>query len=150
MAPSHIATMKLHGASSLASFILTSTLLVPHALANVEKVIFKAPGQEKAVFDAPGTDDVSQHTLRRAAWYLADLPKLTHTNFTLNADIEAGFPNASFPDGPATWMLLEDLNPGQRYEARVSWPATVRERHLSLPLWLVLHDHHEMAETVLV
>lgn len=119
--------MKLNGLSMLSSLIISFALLIPQAVANTEKVIFKAPTpDEKTTFDAPGTEDVSQYTLRRLAWYLADLPKLTHDNFTLDTHIERGFSNASFPSGPETWVLLDDLNPGTRYEARVCWAATVR------------------------
>lgn len=119
--------MKLNGLSALASLIISSALLIPQAVANTEKVIFQAPTpNEKTRFDSPGTEDVPQYALRRLAWYLADLPKLTHDNFTLDTHIERGFPNASFPSGPETWVLLDDLNPGRRYEARVCWAATVR------------------------
>ena len=108
--------MKPTSLSTLAALIATYALLIPHALANTEKTIFIAPDVEQ----------VPQYTFRRAAWHLGDLPKLTHANHTLSTNISADFPNASSPSGPETWLLLDELKPGKRYEARLSWAASVR------------------------
>lgn len=108
--------MRLNGLLALASLLITYASLIPSALANTEKAIFVAPGAE----------EVPQHTARRSAWYLAALPRLTHREFTARVELDRGFPNGTSPFGPETWFLLEDLKPGKRYEARISWAATVR------------------------
>lgn len=107
--------MKPTSLSALTFLIATYALLIPCALANVEK----------AIFIAPGVEQVLQYTASRATWHLGDLPKLTHANHTLQTNITTGFPSASLPSGAETWMLLDELTPGKRYEARICWPATV-------------------------
>lgn len=108
--------MRLNGLFALTSLLITYASLIPGAVANTEK----------AIFIAPGVEEVPQHTARRSAWYLAVLPKLTHREFTVRVELDRGFPNGTSPFGPETWFLLEDLKPGKRYEARISWAATVR------------------------
>ncbi len=82
------------------------------ALANVEKAIFLGP--------PPVSSQLSSEAL-------ADLhiDTLTPDNWSLRTRLKAGFPSASHPHGKATWLLLDQLAPGQRYEVRVCWPANV-------------------------
>lgn len=81
-------------------------------LANVEKTIFIAPESIPIPAHQPSLDDLGLERLSPA------LPSIrTHMNVS--------FPSEFAPEGVESWILLEDLNPGQRYEVRVCWLATV-------------------------
>lgn len=81
--------------------------------ANTEKVIFLGP-------DTPSTPR------QKASIEALHLDTLTPTQgqCRLRTHLEAAFPTAEHPYGPATWLLLDRLAPGRRYEARVCWTAT--------------------------
>lgn len=89
--------------------------------ANVEKAIFVA-GQTAtggAEYFYSGLADV--------------LPRLTPNLNAWRTDLPAAFSWAEgFPDNGTTWMILGDLNAGQRYELRVCWTATVRPNSIVL------------------
>ena len=94
------------------SSLFAILLLIPWAVANVEKTIFIAPDPMP----------IPRHHLTLSA---PNIHSLAHNNTFLRTHIKAGPASASFSTGMATWLLLRDLNPGQRYEVRVCWAATV-------------------------
>lgn len=93
-------------------FILTAIIFAGMVLANVEKSIFIAPESIHVPAEQPTLDDLG---LERLAPHLPSIR--THLN--------ASFPSKAAPSGAESWILLEDLNPGQRYEVRICWLATV-------------------------
>jgi hypothetical protein len=92
------------------------SLFITSVLANTEKTIFLGP------------DPIS---VTGAHSTLSNLPldTLTPSNGALRTKLSAQFPTAEDPEGSATWLVLDKLNPNQRYEVRVCWPATVRLTH---------------------
>ncbi|KAL2265510.1 hypothetical protein VTJ83DRAFT_6610 [Remersonia thermophila] len=91
-------------------FLVTLLALIAHVLANTEKTIFLGPDPNAA--SVP--EDLSAlhlDTLAPDAW-------------SLRAQLRAEFPSPEHPQGAATWIVLDGLTPGQRYEVRVCWPAT--------------------------
>ncbi|KAL4967991.1 uncharacterized protein BDV14DRAFT_168828 [Aspergillus stella-maris] len=96
--------------------ILITLLLAFSAYANVEKTIFLAPPASSL----PGTDIVPDDLL-------VGLQRLTHSDGFLRTKLNASFPNPEDAEdrGTDSWFFLEGLNPGQRYEVRVCWLATV-------------------------
>ncbi len=86
-------------------------LLCSIAYANVEKVIFVAPAAE------PFPTDASIDNLLLAT--------LSEGEPSIRTYLNASFPTESAPKGNETWMLLEGLAPGRRYEVRICWLATV-------------------------
>jgi hypothetical protein len=98
-------------------------LLVASVLANTEKTIFTAPDALSFTDSNPSLD-------------VLQLQSLTHLTSTLTTSLDVLFPSGDAPQGSDHWFLLRDLNPGQRYELRVCWPAVVcsssaRERSTS-------------------
>ena len=88
-------------------------LLVASVHANTEKTIFIAPDALSFTDSNPGLD-------------VLQLQSLTHESSTLTTSLDVLFPTQDAPQGSDHWFLLRDLNPGQRYELRVCWPAVVR------------------------
>lgn len=80
------------------------------AIANVEKVIFSAPPAQTAV-----RDESINNLL---------LDSLEPDNLVLRTFVNASFPTTEQPKGQVTWLILQNLNPGQRHEVRVCWVAT--------------------------
>lgn len=80
--------------------------------ANTEKVIFTAP--DNVVFGdvRPNLSDLRLDTF-------------TPTKLALRTALPVAFPTEQEPRGLQSWYLLENLTPGQRYEVRICWPATV-------------------------
>lgn len=96
------------------SLLLGALALAQQAAANVEKTIFLGPETINVPQQNPTFDNLHLDVLSPAA----DLAIRTH--------LQAEFPNStSGSRGKATWLLLDDLTPGQRYEVRVCWAATV-------------------------
>lgn len=79
-------------------------------LCNTEKVIFIAPPEIQIPTAHPTLEDLHLHALT---------PQLT----THRTHLEAAFPNATAQKGVATWLVLDKLQAGQRYEVRVCWAA---------------------------
>lgn len=88
-----------------------SSLLVA---ANVEKTIFLGPEPVNLPQQSPTLADLR-------------LDVLTPVHYALTrTHVAAIFPTVELPRGAETWLVLEDLEEGRRYEVRVCWPATVR------------------------
>lgn len=92
--------------------LLLLLLSASHVLANVEKTIFVAPAASEMFAGDPAMDDLN-------------LDCLSPSEPVLRTSVNATFPTEDAPLGTASWFYLEDLSPGQRYEVRVCWLATV-------------------------
>ncbi|EXM30329.1 GPI-Mannosyltransferase II co-activator, Pga1 [Fusarium oxysporum f. sp. vasinfectum] len=82
------------------------------AIANVEKTIFTAPASLPIPQQKPSLGDLR-------------LPILTPDAPSIRTHISRSFPSEpkDYASGVATWVLLDKLNQGQRYEFRVCWAA---------------------------
>lgn len=103
-------TMFLH------TFLYLSVIGMPLlALANAEKAIFLGPAPVNLPQQSPSLADLH-------------LDVLTPDDSLLRTHLAAVFPTDEQPRGAETWLLLDSLTEGQRYEVRVCWLATVRKR----------------------
>lgn len=109
-------------ARRLASTLLLLSFASRLALvaANVEKIIFIGPSLVNIPQAPPSLPDLNLHTLTPQNWSI-------RTN--LSRVFPAEWHNAA--QGYASWLLLDGLDEGQRYEFKVCWAATVR---LQFPL----------------
>lgn len=98
------------------------------AQANTEKTIFVAPSSISLPNVHPGLDDLC-------------LDVLSPINSSLHVQLPVAFASKEAPRGIQSWYLLDRLQPGQRYELRVCWVATVSS-HLPAPLKIQLLRHH--------
>lgn len=80
--------------------------------ANVEKTIFIGPPASTIPSEESDLDDLG-------------LERLSPANPVVRTQLGASFPTADAPAGTDSWFFLEDLTPGQRYEVRACWLATV-------------------------
>lgn len=95
---------------------LTLTLLFACTVnANTEKTIFLGPPTVNIPSAHPSLEDLQVHTL-------------TPGSGQIRTHLEAQFPSSSYPQGKPTWLVLDNLVEGQRYEVRVCWAATVSRR----------------------
>ncbi|KAH6646712.1 hypothetical protein BKA67DRAFT_663114 [Truncatella angustata] len=85
--------------------------LVASALANTEKAIFLGPQAITIPTTHPNLDDLRIVTI-------------TPQNWTIRTHVNAQFPSDTASFGKATWLVLDELTEGQRYELRVCWAAT--------------------------
>jgi hypothetical protein len=92
-------------------------------LGNVEKAIFLGPERTFIPTTPPTLEDLRLDVLT---------PGPHRHNWWLRAQLSAQFPSPDAPKGASTWLLLDNLVQGQRYEVRVCWPATVSPPCLSL------------------
>jgi hypothetical protein len=92
--------------------ILLILLGLHFVLGNVEKVIFLGPGSLQVSTTEPTLEDLQ-------------IPALSPEQSTLRIELRAEFPTISAPKGQSSWILLEGLTEGQRYEVRICWAATV-------------------------
>lgn len=86
-------------------------LFISVCICNVEKTIFIAP----TALITP--NDVGIGNLL--------LTSINPTHRSIRTYLNASFPSDDEPKGTQTWALLEGLCPGQRYELRICWLATV-------------------------
>ncbi|KAI0181230.1 hypothetical protein GGR52DRAFT_24635 [Hypoxylon sp. FL1284] len=86
-------------------------LLIAAACANTEKAIFLGPATINIPSAHPTLDDLH-------------IDVLTPSDSAIRTHLDARFPNVSLPHGKATWLILDELTVGQRYEVRVCWAAT--------------------------
>ncbi|KAL7936027.1 hypothetical protein V8C35DRAFT_278259 [Trichoderma chlorosporum] len=100
---------------SLALLLIPILAFIPSSRANTEKVIFAAPPPAPA--SLAGLDAV------RALPVLGPL-----TSWSVRTNLSRVFPLSQQDDdgdeqGHPSWLLLDNLTPGQRYELRVCWSA---------------------------
>jgi len=87
-----------------------STLVV----ANVEKTIFVAPAESTLAIDGPSLENLCLKSLT---------PK--ESDRKIRISLPASFPTKDKSLGESSWSILQNLKPGQRYEVRICWSATV-------------------------
>jgi hypothetical protein len=92
---------------------LSLALAASSVIANTEKVIFLGPEARAVPVDSPTLDDLQ-------------LPELSPHRWALRTHLDAAFPTEDAALGASSWVLLNGLKEGQRYEVRVCWAATVR------------------------
>ncbi|KAM7209477.1 hypothetical protein V8F20_000215 [Naviculisporaceae sp. PSN 640] len=102
---------------SIPKFIIPSLISLhfqaSSVLANTEKTIFLGPETVRVPSQHPTLSDLHLEVLT---------PQ--DNNWSLRTSLPRQFPNTTHPDGLASWFLLDDLTPDQRYEVRVCWAAT--------------------------
>jgi hypothetical protein len=91
---------------------LLAPFLLSFVFANVEKTIFLGPPAIGVPNQHPNLDDLC-------------LIPLSPRHSTARTRLNASFPTADAPKGEETWILLDGLTPGARYEVRICWLATV-------------------------
>lgn len=92
--------------------ICALTAILSVAAANVEKTIFLGPEPINVPQQPPTLPDLR-------------LDVLTPGNFSLRTHLGAVFATTELPRGVETWLILDELEEGRRYEVRVCWLATV-------------------------
>lgn len=97
------------------SFILLATVFASLVAANAEKVIFLGPAAVSIPLAKPTLSDLNLLTLSPNA-------------SSIRTNLSRVFPDDAVEGqrkGHSTWLLLDNLTEGQRYELRVCWAATV-------------------------
>jgi len=94
--------------------LINCIALVVYALANTEKTIFIAPPSIEIPNLHPNLDNLKLSTI-------------SVSNRSLRTSISRELPTSITNKGLESWYILRDLNPGQRYELRACWVATVRK-----------------------
>lgn len=106
-------------------------VLLPLANANVEKTIFLGPpppplSPSLSSSTNPFNPDLSDLGLDRLSPPTPILRTKLNASFPdTEPDADASTEGKSKGKGTESWFLLEGLVPGQRYEVRVCWVATV-------------------------
>lgn len=77
---------------------------------------------EKTIFLGPEPVNIPAQSPSLAA---LNIDTLTPDNYSLRTHLEAIFPTEDLSRGIESWLILDDLTEGQRYEVRVCWLATV-------------------------
>ena len=98
---------------------LIALCLITTAIANVEKLIFIAP-------PAIATEDF------HASLKDLNIAYLSPFEHSIRLRMPVAFPTSKQPKGLESWYLLDDLQPGRRYEVRVCWAAIVCQKHHGL------------------
>lgn len=93
--------------------LLLLALATPGIVANVEKVVFTGPAPANIPLAKPSLSDLN-------------LDSLTPESSVIRTNLSRAFPLGTDPRGSSTWLLLDRLANGQRYEVRVCWAAIVR------------------------
>ncbi|EEH17255.2 hypothetical protein PABG_07342 [Paracoccidioides brasiliensis Pb03] len=102
------------------SLLSLSLLLLPSVvLANVEKVIFTALKPSPLLLHQSLFDDL-------------EIERLSPHRPSVRTYLSAAFPSKEAPLGFESWFYLDSLKPGQRYEVRICYLATLNHlRHIS-------------------
>ena len=103
------------------AYFLILAAVFTSVLGNVEKTIFTAPALLPIPQQKPSLADLR-------------LPVLTPDNSEIRTNLSRVFPSKAkdYASGAATWVLLDNLNPDQRYEFRVCWAAIVSLQRKSI------------------
>lgn len=91
--------------------LISALCLLSGVAANVEKVIFVAP---------PTINEDYYESLRDL-----NVKSLSPSDPSVRLRSSVTFPNSTHAKGVQSWYLLEELQPGRRYEVRVCWAAIV-------------------------
>lgn len=81
-----------------------------------------AANTEKTIFLGPEPVNIPAQSTSLAA---LNIDTLTHDKYSIRTHLETIFPKEDLPRGTETWLILDNLTEGQRYEVRVCWLATV-------------------------
>jgi hypothetical protein len=100
----------------ITSLLSLLSLGLQPCMANIQKEIFIAPPTVRVPSAHPTLDDLKLHVLTPEP--ASSSIVRTHLLGEFPATSASGF-------GRPSWVLLDKLNPGQRYEVRVCWAATV-------------------------
>lgn len=92
--------------------LLHACFLAVPAIANVEKTIFTAPDSINFGDARPNLMDLR-------------LDILSSKRLSTRTVLPVIFPTEKQPRGLSSWYTLDSLRPGQRYEVRICWAATV-------------------------
>lgn len=92
--------------------LLCLCLAISLISANTEKTIFLGPEPVNIPAQSPSLNALNIDTL-------------TPDNHSIRTHLQAIFPTEDLPRGKESWLLLDNLTEGQRYEVRVCWLATV-------------------------
>lgn len=110
------------------SILLYTCFLAAPAIANVEKTIFTAP--ESIAFGDARPNLLDLH-----------LVSLSPKKLAIRTALPVVFPTEEYPRGLSSWYLLGGLRPGQRYEVRICWAATVLSKnHTNNSTTLLTHS----------
>jgi hypothetical protein len=82
--------------------------------ANVEKTIFVAPDETTMTTDGPSLSNLCLQSLTPV-----------DDNRKIRISLPVTFPTKEDAFGQSSWYILQNLKPGQRYEVRICWSATV-------------------------
>lgn len=93
-------------------FVYLAFLFVHLTYANVEKVIFLGPETVNIPQTHPSLDDLKLHVL-------------TPSSPSIRTHVEVEFSSEVAKGGRDTWLLLDNLTEGARYEVRICWAAVV-------------------------
>ncbi|TDZ28364.1 hypothetical protein C8035_v011824 [Colletotrichum spinosum] len=96
----------------LAYGLLLAASLLDVCNGNTEKIIFLGPETVTIPATQPTLDELR-------------LDILTPNDGFNKTKLPASFPTTELPLGAASWLLVTNLTPNQRYEVRVCWSATV-------------------------
>lgn len=96
----------------LSEILLTFISSLAYVHANTEKTIFLGPSN----IQIPNL---------RPDFYDLNLESLSPSNPSLRKHLDVTFPTLREQKGTQSWYLLDDLEPGRRYELRVCWAAVV-------------------------
>lgn len=105
----------------LLPILLYICFLAAPAVANVEKEIFTAP--KSVAFENVRPNLIDLH-----------LETLSPKKLAIRTSLPVSFPARKHPFGTHSWYLLHGLRPGQRYEVRICWAATVLAGHALKPI----------------
>ena len=95
-------------------------------VANIDKKVFLGPPAVRIPAQHPTIHDLGLDVLRPGG---PSLRTRLACSFTTNSS-HKGRPSWEFDEdtGTSHWLLLDDLAPGQRYELRLCWSSSVRQR----------------------
>ncbi|KAM3566395.1 hypothetical protein ARSEF4850_000631 [Beauveria asiatica] len=97
-------------------FLILLALLTRDVTANADKIIFTGPEPVTYPLASPSLADLNLDVIGPASLSIrTSLSRIFHND----SDPEL----RGKPRGRASWLILDDLTPGQRYELRVCWAA---------------------------
>ena len=104
--------------SNTCTALICLFLVIRWVSANVEKIIFLGPSSTRLPDEYPDLAQLGLH-------------ELYQQRSSVRTYLPASFQSEEKPEGDETWILLDGLEKGRRYEVRICWAATVRTYELS-------------------
>lgn len=103
---------------------------------NVEKTIFVAPAAINLSQDGPGLETLCLKSLSTQS---------QETRLRLSLPVK--FASHEYPAGETSWYLLQNLSPGQRYEVRICWAATVSSSFVTFWYSLIIRSNPQTSDS---